>query len=311
MKILFATDGSEYSDDAARFLTRINWSPQDSITVFHAIYAVPFPDDRKFHYDTLRAMKKELAPRILDSAVAILKPVQAGISVEISEYSPGEYTPDQCIMNAARSSKADLIAMGARGIKGIASAFLGSVTRLVSAHSTLPVLVVKRNEKRSPGPLRILFAADGSAYSRAAGEFLLSVPFPDTTEVTVLHVITSGFSDLPERFALEVSDRIKETVAHARTRDFEESERILDEAKTFLGRKFRALSVLSKAGDPSAEIVSAATSGKMDIIAVGCRGLRGIQGMMGSVSKNVLIHAPCSVLIGKTCGDEAAPQTIE
>jgi len=302
MRILLATDGSEYSENAARFLTRINWSPQDEITVFHAIYALPFPDDRKFHFDTLQSVKKELAPRILDSAVAILKPVQAGLSVEISEFSPGEYTPDQCIMNAARSAKADLIAMGARGVKGIASAFLGRVTRVVTAHSPLPVLVVKRDEKRSPGPLKILFAADGSAYARAAGEFLSSVPFPGDAEVTVLHVIASGFSDLPERLALEINDRIKETVASARTREFAESEKILEDARTSLDKKFRAVSILSKTGDPSTEIVSVAVSGRMDLIVVGCRGLRGMKGMMGSVSKNVLVHAPCSVLIGKTCG---------
>jgi len=40
---------------------------------------------------------------------------------------------------------------------------------------------------------------------------------------------------------------------------------------------------------------------KPDINAVGCRGLRGIQGMMGSVSRNILTHPKCSVLIGKMC----------
>ncbi len=49
------------------------------------------------------------------------------------------------------------------------------------------------------------------------------------------------------------------------------------------------------------EIVKAAATGEMDLIVMGCRGLRGMKGMMGSVSKNVLTHAPCSVLIGKTC----------
>jgi nucleotide-binding universal stress UspA family protein len=302
MRILLATDGSENSENAARFLPRFNWSPQDAITVFHAIYAIPFPEDRKFHFDTLTSVKKELAPRILDSAVALLKPVQASISVEISELSPGEYTPDQSIMNAGRSSKADLIVMGARGVKGIASAFLGSVTRVVTARSPMPVLVVKRTEKQYPGPLKILFAVDGSAYSRAAGEFLSSIPFPDDTEVTILHAVASGFSDLPERFSLEINDQIKEAVANARAGEVAESERILEEARTSLGKKFGAVSILSKAGDPSSEIVGTATSAGMDIIVVGCRGLRGIKGMMGSVSKNVLTHAPCSVLIGKTCG---------
>ncbi len=37
-----------------------------------------------------------------------------------------------------------------------------------------------------------------------------------------------------------------------------------------------------------------------DIIAVGSKGMRGIKGMLGSVSRYVLGHSGCSVLIGKT-----------
>jgi universal stress protein E len=302
MRVLLATDGSEYSETAAKFLTRINWSPQDSITVFHAIYALPFPEDGKFHFDTLKAVKKDIAPKILDSAVALLKPVRAGISVEINEFSPRECTPDQCIMNAAESSNADLIAMGARGIKGIASAFLGSVTRLVTVHSPLPVLVVKAAPRRSTGGMKILFAVDGSEHSRAAGEFLSSIPFPDDAEVTILHVIASGFSDIPERFALEINDRMKDVVAGARARELAQSERIVGEARQSLGKRFRSISVLSKVGDPSTEILRNAELLETDIIAAGCRGLQGLKGMMGSVTRNILIHATCSVLIGKTCG---------
>lgn len=301
MRILLATDGSECSETAAKFLNRINWSPQDSIIVFHAIYALPFPDDMKFHFDTLKMVKKDIAPKILDSAVAILRPVRAVISVMIKEFSPGECTPDQCIMSAAESSDVDLIAMGARGIQGMKSAFLGSVTRLVTVHSSLPVLVVKPAAKGSAGGTRILFAVDGSSHSRAAGEFLSSVPFPDDTEVTVLHVIASGFSDIPERFAAEINERVKETVADARAREFAESERIVEEARHSLGKRFRSISVLSKVGDPSWEILRTAESLETDLIVAGCRGLRGMKSMMGSVSKNVLTHATCSVLIGKTC----------
>jgi len=128
----------------------------------------------------------------------------------------------------------------------------------------------------------------------------MSIPFPDDAEVTILQVIASGFSDMPERFVLEISDRIKETVASARTREFAESERILEEVRKPLEKKFRTVSVLSKVGDPSTEILKASTSQNTDIIAMGCRGLRGMKGMMGSVSRNVLTHAQCSVLIAKT-----------
>src|SRR5512143_1583005 len=191
MRILLATDGSEYSEAAAKFLNRINWTPQDSIVVFHAIYALPFPEDMKFHFDTLKTVKKDIAPKILDSAVAILKPVQAVMSVMINEFSPGECTPDQCIINAAESSNVDLIAMGARGIQGMKSMFLGSVTRLVTVPSSLPVRVVQPAVQGSSSGMKILFAVDGSGHSRSVGELLSAVPFPDDTEVTVLHVITS------------------------------------------------------------------------------------------------------------------------
>jgi nucleotide-binding universal stress UspA family protein len=175
------------------------------------------------------------------------------------------------------------------------------VTRLVTAHSPLPVLVVKPEERRPPGPFKVLFAVDGSADGRAAGDFLLSLPFPVNAEVTALHVVASSFSDLPERFALEINDRIKEAVAGSRARELAASGKILEEAKRSLESKFRTVSLLSRVGDPSAEIVKAAASGKADMVVVGCRGPRRKNGMMGSVSKNVLTHAPCPVLIGKSC----------
>ena len=301
MKILFATDGSEYSERAAKFLTRMNWSPEDSITVFHAVYAVPFQHDEKFHYDTLKAIKKDIAPRILDSALAVLKPVRAKLSVEIEEFSPGKCTPDQCIVKAADSSDSDLIVMGARGVKGIASAFLGSVTRLAAINSPVPVLAVKPGALVNPETMKVLFAIDGSASSRASGEFLASLPFPDSSEITLLNVVSSSFSDVPERFTLEINDRIKEVVAKMRERELAESEKTIEQARAPLRKRFKNISALSKVGDPSAEILDMAKTMAADMITVGCRGLKGVKGVMGSVSRNVLTHSGCSVLIGKTC----------
>ncbi len=301
MKILLATDGSEYSERAAKYLTRMNWSPDDSITVFHAVYAVPFQYDDKFHFDTLKAIKKDIAPRILDSALAILKPVRAKLSVEIEEFSPNRGTPDQCIVRAAESSGMDLIAMGARGVRGVSPDFLGSVTRLVAINASVPVLVVKPAAHTNPDTMKILFAVDVSAASRGAEGFLTSVPFPDATEITILNVVSSGFSDVPERFVLEIDERVKEVVAKTRERELAESEKIIEQARAPLSKRFKNISALSKVGDPSAEILKTAEALESDMIAVGCRGLRGMKGVMGSVSRNVLTHAKCSVLIGKTC----------
>lgn len=301
MKILIATDGSAYSESAAQFLTRLNLSRDDAITVFHAIYAIPFHSDEKFYFNTLKTIKKDIAPRILDSALAILKPVQASVSVEIEELPPNQYTPDQCIIKAAEASGMDLIAMGARGTKGIASAFLGSVTRLVTINSSKPVLVVKPSGKIISDGMKILFAADGSDHSRAAGELLSAIPFPVDTEVTIANIISSSFSDIPERFALEINDRIKDVVAGTRAMEYAESEKIIEQARKIVSKRYKNIHVVSKVGDPSTELLKTADEMGADVIVVGCRGLRGIKGMMGSASRNILTHARCSVLIGKTC----------
>jgi nucleotide-binding universal stress UspA family protein len=300
MRILLATDGSQYSECAARFLTRINLSQDDAVTVFHAIFAVPFRNDEKFYFRTLTAIKKELAPRILDSATAILQPVKATVSVQVDEFSPAQCTPERCIIDAAESSDMDLIAMGARGIKGLASAFLGSVARLVTIKSAIPVLVVKPAERTRSDSLKILFATDGSDCSRDTGEFLSSLPFPDSTEVTIVNIISSGFSDIPERFVLEINDRIKEAVANRRELEFAESEQVLEQSRIILSKTYKHIHVLSKVGDPSTEILKVGDDIGADLIAIGSRGFRKIEGLLGTVSRNVLTHSKCSVLVGKT-----------
>lgn len=296
MKILLSTDGSEYSELAAKFLTRLNCSWDDSICVFHVVYWIPFRYDEEFYLGTLKEIKNEIAPRILDATLDILKPVQAKISVAIVEGSP-----EQCIVDEAIDSNMDMIVMGSRGIKGIESVFIGSVTRSVAVNSAKPILVVKPPISPKSDKIKILLATDGSAYSKATMEFLSSIPFPDNTEVTILNVIWSNIFDIPERFVMEINKRIKKLVASTRAKEFTESEKIIELTREYLNKRFKNIHVLSKIGDPSTEIIKTADTMEADIIAVGCRGLRGIKGMMGSVSRNILTHSRSSVLIGKTC----------
>ncbi|MEW6109282.1 MAG: universal stress protein [Nitrospirota bacterium] len=297
MKILLATDGSEYSEGAAKFLTNLQFSSDDELTVLHVISWVAFRDDVESYHASLKHIKQEIAPKILDSAVDILKPVNAKISTALLEGDSRN-----SIIDVAINSDADLIVMGARGLKGIKSLMVGSVTRSVAVNSPIPVLVIKPSQFEPPGKLKILFATDGSEYADATGKFLASMPFPDKSEVTVLNVIWSALSDIPERFFIETDDRIKETVARVRTTEFSESEKVLQSARESLREKFPGVKVLTKVGDPSTEILAAAEASNTDIIVVGCRGLRGVKGMVGSVSRNILRHSTCSVLIGKPCG---------
>ncbi len=299
MRILLAVDGSEYSALAARFLASLNLSDDDEITVFHAMFWYPLYYEREYYCETLKEIKKEIAPKIIDAALHVLKPVRAKLSIAIEEGSP-----EQCIVEAAASSGADLIVMGARGIKGIESFFIGSVTRSVARNSSKPVLVIKPQGSGPADRLRILFATDGSDHAAETGKLLSRIPFPDNTEMSILNVVSAPFSlGIPESFRPGINERIAEIETRAREMEFANSERTLAQAREYLAKSFSKIETLCEVGDPPTEILRASKVVTSNIIAVGCRGLKGLKGMMGSVSRNVLIHAGCSVLIGKMCTD--------
>lgn len=295
MKILMATDGSEYSEGAARFLRCLNLTMEDEVMVLHVISSVPFKDDRASYYASLMEIKREIAPKILDSTVKILE----SLNTRLTTYTIDAY-PDKGIIDVAVESGADLIVMGARGLKGIKSFMIGSVTRTVAIRSPMPVLIIKPQQWETKAALKILYATDGSEYAMETGNILTSIPFPEDTEVTILNVNPAIHISIPDRFLVEVGDRVKDAVARIRESEATRSDMIVKEAREIIGKRFKKTNNSIRFGDPSIEILNEAAAIKADIIAMGSSGLRGIKGMLGSVSRYVLGHSECSVLIGKT-----------
>ena len=295
MKILLSTDGSEYSIGAAKFLTNFNFSPDDEIFILHVISWVPVVSEWGALYDNFKEIRDEVIPKILDSTAEALKTVNAKVTTSFKE----DY-PDKAIVETAEESGVDLIVMGARGVKGIGSHIIGSVTKLVAINSHKPVLIINPPQEKLSGKINVLFAADGSVYSDEIAKVLSSIPFPDDTQITILNVIARSFEDIPERFVMEINERIKKIVAGMREKELKVSEDIISRAQEALSNRFSKIEKLTKFGDPSIEILHAAEAVHADIIAVGSSGMRGIKGMFGSVSRYILNHSGCSVLIGKS-----------
>ncbi len=298
MKILLATDGSEQSEKAARFLARFELTPADEIIVFNAINWIPFQEDRESFYKNLAFLRREVAGKIIESAVSILGPVPAQI-----KKASREGFASKVILEEARESDADLIVMGARGLKGVSSFLLGSVTRSAAILSPKPVLVVKNGHIEAGGgaSLKILLATDGSESPRAAAGFLASMPLPAKTEIRILNVTWSAVSDIPERYIIEVDELVKQEIERAREKEYAASGNIIRRTRAELEKKFGNISEAIRIGDPAQEIIAEARAYGADMVVVGCRGLRGIAGMMGSVSRRVLGHVNCSVLLGRAC----------
>ena len=295
MKILLPTDGSEYSETAAKFLKRLNLSEKDEITILHVISEDPFQDKEDYYYAKIKEIKQGIAPKILDSSMNILKSVPAKINTSLMNGYP-----DKCILDAAVNSNADIIVMGPKRLKDIKSRIIGSVTKSVSINSPKPVLVVKPSQADSSDKMKILFTTDGSDYARKAGETLSIIPFHDNTEITVLHVITPAFYDIPDRFMTKIDQNDTEDLKNFSSQELRESQKIIAQIVEYLMKGFSNIRTLTRTGDPSDEILQTANELNADMIVVGSKGMGGFRGIVESLSRYILSAADCSVLIGKT-----------
>jgi nucleotide-binding universal stress UspA family protein len=140
--------------------------------------------------------------------------------------------------------------------------------------------------------MKILFAADGSKYTKKALAFLVthdSLAGPDG-EVVVLNV------------QAPVPGRVKTMLGSAEVAAYhaEESQKVLAAIERFLKRHKIAFKTLAVVGAPTAEILRAAKREKAHLIVMGTHG-HGLLGraVMGSVAQRVVADAEVPVLLVK------------
>lgn len=124
-RILLATDGSKASVDAARYILNSLDMHQTSVDVVTAVES-----------DTPQTL--ELAREKAAQTAKALEDRGISCHVEVKE-GPAS----QVIINTADTNDSDLVVMGCRGLSGLKSVLLGSVSRQVAEHSDKPVLIVK------------------------------------------------------------------------------------------------------------------------------------------------------------------------
>jgi nucleotide-binding universal stress UspA family protein len=198
------------------------------------------------------------------------------------------------IVEQAERSEADLIVMGSRGHRAIASALIGSVSAEVVDRAPCPVLVA-----RGPALRRIVLAEDGSATAAAGAQLLSTLPALGGLEVRVVSVVDAPFPSV-----VAGSDVAMGTYSAIQAyydslpglRDA--TSRIAHErADALLAAGIKA-TVEVREGDAAAQLIEAATADRSDCIVIGSRGRTGIARLfLGSVARAVLFNAPCSVLV--------------
>ena len=148
MRIILATDGSEFSKAAAEkaceFITdpdttsvRIVSAVEDS----YPIAAEPFAVSAEFYQQIMDASENQAEKFVADTAELIRKRFKDTKLDVHSEVLKG--SPEQQIVEEARDWKADLIVVGSHG-RGFWGRMLGSVSDGVMHHAPCSVLVVRR-----------------------------------------------------------------------------------------------------------------------------------------------------------------------
>jgi len=133
----------------------------------------------------------------------------------------------------------------------------------------------------------VLVAIDNSELATQVLQVVGQFQLEPTAKVILVHVISSGRSDFDA-----VVDR-----PHAQGDEiaYREVEKLLQSYQEKLPCQ-SDLEIVS--GEPAEEILRLANIYKADLIAIGCRGLKGLKRILeGSVSAEVVAEAACSVLV--------------
>jgi nucleotide-binding universal stress UspA family protein len=144
--------------------------------------------------------------------------------------------------------------------------------------------------------MKILVAVDGSKYGRWATEWIGQMPWTLPPEVTALHVVDLASLRVP--FLAPPMAVGNEPFIQA------EIKRAQDRATQVTADTTALLSALQLKGrvralkGPTAPTILKRAPGRNGLIAVGSHGLNALDRfLLGSVSTQITLHAPCSVLV--------------
>lgn len=292
MNVLIAVDSSA-SDHAALAATLARRWPEG--TNFRVLSVIPGRLRDKINSGEISA---ELfhAHRLLDRATSEIESSNQD-SIVVGEIDVGN--PTKAILRLADSWPADLIVVGSHDRTLLQRLYMGSVSRAVLHKAHCSVLVA-RNLAFGPSsctPLnRVMLAVDGSPYSRAAANLVLTAKWPENTRFHILSVcnpIYSAFAFEPSALRV-IGDLERQDEARQQVRS------MVDDVALGFENTFGPSNVeyAVTEGQPGEVILATARDWRADLLVVGSHGQPNMaKRLFGSVSQQVAMQADCSVQI--------------
>lgn len=263
-----------------RILIPLDGSPQAE-----SVLATVMPLVRA-HAAEVRLLRVLEHPDLPEQAAAYLVRAAGALQVHgirtVHDLALGK--PAQAILDYARDTFCDLIAMSTHGRSGLARLVMGSVTEQVMRHADVPLLACRPGSV-VPESARILVALDGSPVAEeilpeACRLARLLAATLVVVRVAVPIVMVGGITDYPMAFPPEDPlPYLKEVCA-----------RIAAEGV--------AAQPVALLGGPAVEIVRHAQAARVGMICLGSHGRTGLRRLvLGSVAEEVLRISPCPVLV--------------
>ena len=290
-RILCPIDFSEASRHALEHAVVLAKWYESRITALHVIHAPIFPPPPMlvagFAEATVPAVPNHQARE--EEVRAWLEPARrVGVKTDVIVDEGNAATR---IVEQAKSSQADLIAMGTHGLSGFERFMLGSVAEKVLRKATCPVMTVPPaavTAARVPYT-RLLCPVDFAESSRGALRFAFALAEEADAKLTILHVFDWPPDDdlLTQRFDVPEYRRLAEEEARGR----------LEALVTEDVRVWCKPSTRVTYGKPYREVLQMAESEGADLIVMGVRGRSPLDlTVFGSTTNQVVRRASCPVV---------------
>jgi nucleotide-binding universal stress UspA family protein len=139
-KVLVATGGSPWSDNAVKYAIDLAKSYGLNLVILHVLTETPpyFIAEAGTSLDNLLEGSEEAGRRIVEEAAEWA--AEAGVPCEV-DLVWGRAA--EVICHVAQERDCDLIVVGSRGLTGFKRLMLGSISNAVAAKAHCPVMIVK------------------------------------------------------------------------------------------------------------------------------------------------------------------------
>ncbi|MGD9851139.1 MAG: universal stress protein [Nitrospirales bacterium] len=275
MKIILATDGSPCSTFALQTLA--HFAPPDECTLVHAL-ALPDLNYPLITPDVREEAQRTITTQLRQEGEELLRQARGQIPSDFSKveclHQIGH--PVDVILETAKSSHADLILLGARGLGQFQELILGSVSHRIVLHAPCSTLVVKAPIKQVQ---KILLPIEGEEDASIAVQFLGLRPFRHAVDIQVFSVWPQPQLPWPTTVG---QSTIMETQA------LEDAQSKLDGVTQRLLKMNYACQSQVGLGNPALAIMEQAKSFQPDLIMMGTHHRGGLSRfLMGSVSHSL------------------------